>query len=92
MILKSTPNFTDFLNALKTIPENVSIRLWRGQQYQTTKQSLQNGKLIKLYAESLAHKDHVSFNLYRLVAGDQLKPCEMPEGKVIDFVVNSQAS
>jgi hypothetical protein len=46
------------------------------------------GREIKLYAEELGGTDLVRFNLYRL-SDDQarLKPCEMPEEKVVDFVL-----
>ena len=82
-------NFSAFAVALENISDGASKRRWRGQLYLTTKQTLQNGKLLKLYAEGLADKDHISFNLYRLEKGDDLHPCEMPEEKVVDFVLNS---
>ena len=31
--------------------------------------------------------DHVSFNLYTTAQARQLRPCEMPEAKVIAFVL-----
>lgn len=80
-----------FIAALADIPEGASLRRWRGQSYQTTKTTLQSGRLIKLYGEGLAAKDHISFNFYRLASGDQLSPCEMPEEKVISFVTDSTA-
>ena len=85
-------NSDHFLTALTAIPSGASIRHWRGQKYQTTKDVHLGGKLIKLYAEGLAHKDHISFNLHLLDAGEKLSPCEMPAEKVIDFVVNSTAT
>ena len=81
-----------FILALEKIPDGASRRRWRDQIYITTKQTLQNGKLIKLYAEGLAKNDHISFNLYRLAKGDDLHPCEMPEEKAVDFVLNSRAA
>lgn len=78
-----------FFAALIEIPEGASVRFWRGQSYQTTKQTSLGGKLIKLYAAGLASKDHISFNFHRLKAGDKLSPCEMPAETVIDFVVMS---
>ena len=44
----------------------------------------------KLYGERLAGGDHVSFNLYTTGSGVKLKPCEMPEAKVINFVLGFQ--
>ncbi|NNE39402.1 MAG: hypothetical protein HKN14_00625 [Marinicaulis sp.] len=71
------------------MPDGATARQWRGQKYQVTKQTLQDGKLIKLLADGLAEGDIISFNFYRLESGDSLKPCEMPAEKVIDFVINS---
>ena len=50
------------------------------------KQTLQNGRLIKFYAEELGGNDFVSLNVYRTGAGVLLKPCEMAERKVTDFI------
>ncbi|MEJ2467484.1 MAG: hypothetical protein P8Y65_03460 [Campylobacterales bacterium] len=44
------------------------------------------GKLIKLYAEELGGNDFVSLNYYETDAAPLLKPCEMPEQKVIAFI------
>lgn len=88
-LTKLYSDLSTFFTALAAIPEGPSTRHWRGQPYQTTKDVLLGGKLIKLYAEGLAQKDHISFNLHLLEAGEKLSPCEMPQEKVVDFVVNS---
>jgi len=80
-----------FRQSLAAIPEGASRRCWQGRPYITSKQTLQDGRLVKLYAEALDAKDHVSFNLYRLEKSDELRPCEMSDQKVIDFVQNSIA-
>ncbi|MEO0465285.1 MAG: hypothetical protein AAF216_01985 [Pseudomonadota bacterium] len=46
-----------------------------------------DGKRVKLYGEALGGADHVSFNLYLAGGVYRLKPCEMPEDKVIAFVL-----
>lgn len=51
------------------------------------------GRSQKLEAEELGGTDYISFNLYRLANGDAiLKPCEMPEGKVVAFVLGLEVT
>ncbi len=38
-------------------------------------------------AEELGGGDYVSLNLYRTGRGARLRPCEMTEAKVVDFVL-----
>ena len=45
------------------------------------------GRGQKLVAHALDGSDYISLNLYHLGAGDLLKPCEMPEAKVVAFVM-----
>lgn len=46
-----------------------------------------DGRRVKLYGEELGGADHVSFNLYVAGGEARLKPCEMPEAKVVAFVL-----
>ena len=57
------------------------------KRYLLSKQTELNGKLIKLYAKELGDQDFVSLNYYPLVGDGLLRPCEMPEKKVIDFIL-----
>ena len=46
---------------------------------------------MKLFAEELGGADRVSFNLYFLDGKPPLlKPCEMPQDKVVDFVLGCE--
>ena len=47
-----------------------------------------DGRRHSLYGEELGGADRISLNLY-LLSDDRpvLKPCEMPEAKVVDFVL-----
>ena len=40
-----------------------------------------------IWAEELGGPSRISANFYRLASGPQLKPCEMPEHVVVDFVL-----
>ena len=52
--------------------------------------SFKNDAFIRhkyLVARELGGNDYISLNIYQLSSGAKLKPCEMPEKKVIDFVM-----
>jgi hypothetical protein len=61
---------------------------YKEKRYLLSKQTQLGGKLIKLYAEELGNNDFISLNYYAKIGEGLLKPCEMPEEKVIDFVLN----
>jgi len=62
--------------------------LYKNSKYLVTKQIYSNGKIIKIYAEQLKGNDIVSGNYFLSIKGGLLKPCEMSDKKVIDFVLN----
>ncbi|MDB5666690.1 hypothetical protein [Cypionkella sp.] len=76
-----------FRTALSLIPEGYSEGLYLGQRWRLEKTTYTHGRSVKFYARSLGGTDFVSLNLYHLAAGDVLKPCEMAEDKVRDFVL-----
>ncbi|MGI9436696.1 MAG: hypothetical protein ACR2Q4_18020 [Geminicoccaceae bacterium] len=77
-----------FFAKLSALPVGYSEGHYRGRRYGVTLSVSADGKRRKLFAEELGGIDRISFNLYML-AGEkiQLKPCEMPESEVIDFVL-----
>lgn len=76
-----------FLSKLESFPVGYSEGFFKGRRYGMTMSRSKDGKRVKLFAEELGGNDRISFNLYHL-SGEvaRLKPCEMPEAKVIDFV------
>ncbi|MFD0798269.1 peptide methionine sulfoxide reductase [Maribacter chungangensis] len=56
--------------------------------YGVTRKDFNKGKSIKLYAEELGGADFISLNYYLTTKSHSLKPCEMPEQKVIHFLMN----
>ncbi|MEM8851517.1 MAG: hypothetical protein AAGE03_15980 [Pseudomonadota bacterium] len=48
-----------------------------------TRSLFAGGASEKLVGRSLDGADYISLNLYRLVAGPRLRPCEMPVAKVM---------
>ncbi|MEM6645086.1 MAG: peptide methionine sulfoxide reductase [Bacteroidota bacterium] len=71
---------------LDHIPDGYSEGWYRGRRYGIRKTVFNGGRSFKLYAEELGGTDFVSLNLYRTTKGEHLKPCEMPEAKVLHFV------
>lgn len=57
-------------------------------RYLLSKQSMLDGKLIKLYAQELGGNDYISLNYYPYIGNGLLKPCEMPVEKVVNFIVS----
>ena len=65
---------------------------YKEKRYLLSKQTQLQGKLIKLYANELGDNDFISLNYYVNIGNGLLKPCEMPEKKVIDFVLGMKLS
>ena len=80
-----TPGFVETFDSL---PTGGYGGTYQGRRYRITKTQMAAGRSPKLEAEELGGNDYISFNLYRLASGQALlKPCEMPEAKVVDFVL-----
>lgn len=77
-----------FLHKLADLPNGASKVKYLDNTYLVTKEVLHREDITKVFAKDLSGTDFVSFNLYRLPRGYQLKPCEMSEEKVVNFVLN----
>ena len=77
-----------FVTAFDALPEGGYGGTFEGKRYRITKTLMATGRSQKLEAEELGGTDYISFNLYRLADGTALlKPCEMPEEKVMAFIL-----
>ena len=77
-----------FVLAFDALPEGGYGGTFEGKRYRITKTLMATGRSQKLEAEELGGPDYISFNLYRLADGTALlKPCEMPEEKVMAFIL-----
>ena len=74
------------LTKLRSLPLGYSEVVFEDKKYGVTLSEFNNGKSIKLYAEELGGKDFISLNYYITNQNELLKPCEMPEQKVIHFI------
>ncbi len=82
-------NETEFYTKLLALPNGANDVFYQKKRYLLQKQTLLNEKLIKIYAKELGGNDIVSGNYYPTMKGGMLKPCEMSDAKVIDFVLNA---
>ena len=74
------------LNFIQKIPEGYSEGILSNKKYGISKKTFNKGKSFKIYAEELGGNDFVSLNYYVTNKNELLKPCEMPEQKVVDFL------
>lgn len=74
------------LELIVKIPEGFSYGAYMGTKYSITKDVFNDGKSYKIFAKDLDGKDFISLNYYITNSNEILKPCEMPEQKVIDFL------
>ena len=80
-------NETEFYTKLLALPNGASYVTYLDKRYLLRKETLLQGKLLKIYAERLDQIDVVSGNYYPTLKGGMLKPCEMSDEKVISFVL-----
>ena len=80
-------NSTQFYKKLQQLPDGANDVFYKGKRYLLRKETLLNDKLIKLYAKELGGNDIISGNYYPTIKGGTLKPFEMSDIKVIEFVL-----
>jgi hypothetical protein len=81
-----------FGDAIAHLPEGYSEGIYLGRRYRIQKTTHAGGRSVKLFAQDLGGRDFISLNLYHLARGNLVKPCEMPEAKVRDFVLRVMPS
>lgn len=78
---------TVFDHKVKQLHDGAYDVSFQDKRYLLRKSTRLKGKLIKVYAEELGGNDFISLNYYPQIDEGLLKPCEMPEKKVIDFIL-----
>jgi len=68
------------------IPLGYVEGIYQGRRYGISKSEFNEGKSSKIFAEELGGNDFISLNYYQTTTQDLLKPCEMPEEKVLRFL------
>ena len=77
-----------FANQVAALPLGTFYGAALGKRWVVTRSLVSGGRGEKIVGHALDGSDYISLNLYHLASGDILKPCEMPEAKVIDFVAS----
>ncbi|AFL82325.1 hypothetical protein Aeqsu_2884 [Aequorivita sublithincola DSM 14238] len=76
------------LSKIQNLRLGYSEVFYNHKKYGVTRTDFNSGRSIKIYAEELGGNDFVSLNYYITNMRENLKPCEMSESKVIDFINN----
>lgn len=79
------------LHKIHSIPLGYSEVVFNNKKYGITREEFNKGKSTKVYARQLGGNDFISLNYYITNKKESLKPCEMSEIKVIDFLNNFRA-
>jgi len=77
-----------FKQKLINLPLNSYFVMYNNSKYLVKKESVSSNKILKIYAKELKGNDIVSGNYFLTIKDGLLKPCEMSDKKVIDFVLN----
>lgn len=72
-------NNTNFHKKLQALPNGANYVNFNEKKYLLRKETLLEGKLLKVYAEELGGNDIVSGNYYPSIKKGTLKPCEMSD-------------
>ena len=80
-------NTTLFHERLLSFDDGAYDVIYDDARYLFRKKTHLSGKLIKVYAEELGNTNFISLNYYPQTADGLLKPCEMPDEKIIDFIL-----
>lgn len=78
------------LEKIKTLPIGYSEVLFQKKKYGVTRTDFNKGNSVKVFAEELGGNDFISLNFYITSTSENLRPCEMPEEKVIHFLNHMQ--
>jgi hypothetical protein len=76
----------DLAALLERVPAGWSEVTYAGRRYGLTRSEAAEGRAVTLFAEELGGRDVVSANVYLTSSGPQLRACEMPDAKVVDFL------
>lgn len=76
------------IEQINRLPLGYSEGLYNYKRYSITKEIFNNGKSFKIFGRELQGNDFVSLYYYITSKIELLKPCEMPQKKVIDFLKN----
>lgn len=74
------------LNQIIKLPLGYSEVRYMKRKYSVTRTDFNNGNSFKVFAQELGGNDFISLNYYVTKKSESLKPCEMTQQKVVDFL------
>jgi len=75
---------------IQELPDGYSEVSYKENRYGMTVERFNERKSVKIYAKELKGTDFISLNYYTSSSQDHLKPCEMPQEKVVHFLLNQK--
>jgi hypothetical protein len=84
-------DLTEFLERLARLAPGYTEGTYAGGRWSVSLKRSADERSVSLLARELGGRGLVSFNLYATSAGAQLRPCEMPEAAVVEFVLGFEA-
>ena len=81
---------TSLAELVDRVPEGWTLVSYEDRQYGLSRTTRANGKSVSVLARELGGPDLVSANIYTTSKGHQLRACEMPAQKVLDFLTGWQ--
>ena len=76
------------LKQIRQLPVGYSEVRYKNKKYGVTRTDFNDGLSHKVFAQELGGKDFISLNYYITKDKGLIKPCEMPEQKVVHFLEN----
>lgn len=76
-----------FSEIILSLPAGAAEVVYEGRKYLLTKEVYNGGKSLKIFARELGGNDFISLNYYITTDKEILRPCEMREEKVVDFIL-----
>ena len=87
LLAMPTPSLKQIIQEL---PDGYSEVSYKESRYGMIVERFNEGKGVKIYAKELKDTDFIRLNFYTSSSQDHLKPCEVPEEKVIHFLLNQK--
>jgi len=75
---------------IQELPDGYSEVSYKESRYGMTVERFNKGKSVKICAKELKGTDFISLNFYTSSSRDHLKPCEMPQEKVMHFLMHQK--
>lgn len=80
------PRSVELSALVDRLPTGWTAVRYRDRSYALSRTDRADGRAVSVLARELGGRDVISANVYRTGSGALLRACEMPDGKVLDFL------